>query len=141
MFSSENQVGKLVELRVASPFDEQEMTQLVQTHLEVLRSTESPYIIAVDMRHAQVFPATITERFISMMSVVNPDLLRSAVLVNESAILGLQAERAIAEAGHPNRRAFRDPEQAMDWLAEVLTMAERFRLRSFVLEGERPPND
>lgn len=136
MFTSENRVGNLVELRVASPFSEKEIAQLIQTHLEVLRGTSVPYTIVVDMRGAQVFPASITERFIGLMSVVNPDLLRSAVLVNESAILGLQAERAIAESGNPNRRAFRDPEALRDWMAEVLSTEELFRLRGFLIEGE-----
>ena len=141
MFSSERHVGRLVELRVESPFTEDEMGQLVQTHLEVLRSTESPYIIAVDMRRAHVFPAPITERFITLMGVVNPDLRRSGVLVNGSAVLGLQAERAIAEAGNANRRAFRDPDELIHWLAEVLSEEEVARTREFFRQSEERDED
>ena len=69
------------------------------------------------------------------MTQLNPRLLRSASLINESAVLGLQAERAMEVAGHDNRQAFRDPLAMEEWLGEVLSEAEQNRLRLFLLEG------
>lgn len=134
MFSSSNHVGRLVELRVQTPMSLDEMADLRRRHLEVLESLDGSFVIVTDLRHAHVFPPQITEAFIQMMGKINPDLERSAVLINESAVLGLQAERAIAEAGHPNRRSFREPAALVDWLAEVLTPAETARLKLFLAE-------
>lgn len=139
MFSSENHEGKLIELRVVTPVTIEEMLELQKTHLEVTGSVDGNYAVAVDMRRAQVFPPQITERFIGMMGQLNPRLLRSAILINESAVLGLQAERAIEAAGHPDRKTFRDPGALERWLGEVLTEPERRRLSNFLLEGAPSP--
>ncbi|MDA8020444.1 MAG: hypothetical protein MPN21_23645 [Thermoanaerobaculia bacterium] len=136
MFSSDNRVGRLVELRVQTPMNLEEMAELQRRHLQVLQSLEGSFVIVTDLRHAHVFPPDITEAFIQMMGRINPDLERSAVLINESAVLGLQAERAIAEAGNPNRRSFREPDELMDWLSDVLDPSERTRLQAFLHEGE-----
>ena len=136
MFSSDNHVGRLVELRVLTPMAADEMVELQRRHLEVLQSLAGSFVIVTDMRHAHVFPPDITEAFIEMMGKINPDLERSAVLINESAVLGLQAERAINEAGNANRRSFRQPAELVDWLAEVLTPQEIARLKLFLLQGE-----
>ncbi len=135
MFNSENREGKLVELRVITPMSAEEMLDLRKIHLEVTAGVDGDYAVAVDLRQAQVFPPQITERFIGLMSQLNPRLLRSAILINESAVLGLQAERAMETAGHANRRAFRDPLELEQWLGEVLTEPEQARLRLFLLEG------
>lgn len=138
MFSSEHHIENLVELRIVSPFPEVEMARLVKEHLDVLSSLQSkPYIVVTDLRAAHVFPASITARFIAMMQAINNDLKRAAVLINGSAVLGLQAERAIQEAGHLERRSFREPEPLVEWLGEELSAASRLRLRAFLKEGER----
>lgn len=136
MFSSANHVGRLVELRVRTPMTLDEMAELRRRHIEVLQSLSGSFVIATDMRHAHVFPPDITEGFIQMMGQINPGLERSAVLINESAVLGLQAERAIAEAGNPNRRSFRRPDELVEWLAEVLTTQEKAQLKLFLQDGE-----
>ena len=135
MFSSENREGRLVELRIVTPISSAEMVELQETHLAVTESVESDYVAAVDLRRAHVFPPEISEHFIRMMSQLNPRLVRSALLVNQSAILGLQAERAIEAAGNPDRKTFREPHEMESWLGEVLNASELTRLRRFVLEG------
>lgn len=135
MFSSENRVGRLVELRVRTPMTMEEMTALRQRHLDVLAGVDGSFVIVTDLRNAHVFPPEITEAFIGMMGRINPDLKRSAVLINESAVLGLQAERAITEAGNPNRRSFRDPGELLSWMREILSAEEQVRLQEFLDEG------
>ncbi len=134
MFSSENREGKLVELRVVTPMTVEEMADLQKTHLEVTGAVVGDYAVVVDLRRAQVFPPQITERFIGLMGQLNPRLLRSAILISASAVLGLQAERAIETAGHADRKAFRDEVALELWLGEVLSERERSRLRSFLRE-------
>lgn len=138
MFSSENHAGMLVELRVASPFRADELETLRRRHLEVVAGVGGEYVVAADFREAHVFPPAVAEGFVEMMTYVNPGLVRSAILVNDSAVFGLQAARAVQEAGSPNRRVFRASLEMQRWLGEVLTMPERIRLREF-LEGPRPP--
>ncbi len=138
MYSSENREGRLIELRVVTPMSAEEILDLQKTHLEVTREVKGEYAVAVDMLRAQVFPPQMAERFIALMSQLNPRLIRSAILISESAVLGLQAERAISTAGDANRKAFRDPLALEHWLGEVLTARERNRLRNFLLEGAAP---
>jgi hypothetical protein len=136
VFSSDNHVGRLVELRVATPFAEDELARLLERHVEVIQGVGGDFVVAVDFRRAHVFPAAIAEGFVRLMGRVNPALIRSGVLINESAVFGLQAERAIVEAGHPERKVFRAPADLERWLGEVLTVSERRRLVEF-LAGPR----
>ena len=89
MFSSENHVGQLVEVRVATPLSLEELAELQQTHVALLAAIEGNYVVVADFRRAHVFPPKITERFIGLMLQLNPLLLRSGVLVSGSAVLGL----------------------------------------------------
>lgn len=138
MFSSENRHGRLVELRVVTPVTVEEVVELQKAHMAVTQAVDGDYVAAVDLRRAHVFPPQIFERFLAMMSQLNPRLLRSAILINGSAVLGLQAERAIESAGHPDRKAFREPQELVRWLGEVLSESETSRLRLFLLEGAVP---
>ena len=132
MFTSENHVGRLVELRVATPFAADELAALQERHVEVIRGVGGDFVVVSDFRDAHVFPPGVADRFVGLMTQLNPGLIRSAVLVNRSAVLGLQAERAIQEAGHPDRRVFRAPQKLEEWLAEILTAGEQGRLRRFL---------
>ena len=135
MFSSKNHVGKLVEMRIAPPITPQQVLELRDSHLQVVGAIAGDFAIAVDLRRASVFPQQISDQLIAMMSQLNPRVLRSALLVNESAVLGMQVERAIEEAGLANRRAFRRAADLEAWLAEVLDAAELRRLQEFLAAG------
>lgn len=132
MFSSEHHEGRLIELRVVSPITLEEAAALYRAHVEVISKISGDFIVAVDLRRAFVFPPQVTDQLIALATQLNPRLLRSAILINQSAILGLQAERAIKEAGNPNRRTFREPEDLEQWLAEILTKTELSRLHEFL---------
>jgi hypothetical protein len=134
MFSSENHVGRLIEMRIVTPFAEAEVAELLQRHLAVVAGVGGEVVFAVDLRRAQVLPPAIADRFVQLMGQVNPALLRSGLLINDSAVFGLQAERAVAEAGNPERKVFRSPEDMERWLGGILTGAELRRLREFLSE-------
>ena len=95
-------------------------------------------IVVSDFRRSQVFPSEIAERLITLAADVTEDLERSAFILPESAIFGLQAERAIQTAGSQNRRLFRDADEAVEWLGELLNPAEFRRLRVFMHRPEEP---
>lgn len=135
MFSSEHHEGRLIELRMVSPFTLEEAAALYRAHVDVISRLAGDFIVAVDLRRAFVFPPQVTDQLIALATQLNPRLLRSAILINHSAVLGLQAERAVQEAGNPNRRTFRDPAELELWFAEILTQAELSRLHEFLTAG------
>lgn len=139
MYNIENRVGRLLEIRIATPVDEGEAAELRGRHQRVLAGIDGQYVSAIDLRHAHVFPSPVTEVFIHIMSATSPRLQRSALLIGPSATFGLQAERAIKEGGNPARRAFRDPGDLEAWLGEVLTPLEKGRLRLFLTAAAAAP--
>lgn len=138
MFTSRNVVGRLMELRIGTPLTHEEIGELIQKQLKNIARIPGQYVSVVDLRGANVFPPDIAEKLIALMTQGNPKLERSAFLLPESAILGLQAERAIQEGRVDKRRVFRDVEVAASWLGEILNVSERRRLREFLDEHGTP---
>ncbi len=137
MYSSEHHVGRLIELRVATPFTEDDLAELLAIHTRVLQEAGDQLVVAVDLMGAHVFPPAITDRFIYLMSRVNPALLRSGLLINDSMVFGLQVQRALHESGdNPNRQCFSSRQELEAWLGEVLTPEERARLRHFLSKDD-----
>ena len=60
-----------------------------------------------------------------MLKSDNPKVERSAVLIGNSSVFGLQLERMFREAGNPGRRVFRSVDTIVTWLDESLDEAER----------------
>lgn len=134
MFTTENRVGRLIELRIASPVSDDEVQRIREKQLELVRRLGKRFVAVTDLRRSFVFPSHVTDQFIALMQRANPLLERSGVLINDSAVLGLQAERAMQEGGHDHRQAFRDPAELEEWLGEVLDEDERARLHAFLRE-------
>lgn len=135
MFSIENKVGRLVEVRIATPVREEEMPGIGKATHDLIASIPDEFVAVMDLRAAHVFPQTVSDAFVEILSDNNPKLQRSAFLIGESAIFGLQVERAIRQAGKPTRRAFRDPAEMEAWLDEPLAPAEQRRLHDFLAES------
>jgi hypothetical protein len=69
------------------------------------------------------------------MAGKNSSTERSAALARQDApIAVLQFVRVIREANNPARRLFFDEDEVYAWLSEVLSPAERGRLREFLNE-------
>lgn len=132
MFTSRNRVGRLVELRISHPVTMEEIDELQKQQLANILRIPGRYVSVVDLRGSRVFPPNVTDRLIDLMTRANPKLERSAFLLPESAILGLQAERAIQEVGSGERRVFRDPDELESWLHDILNELERQRLTRFL---------
>jgi len=132
VFHIEHHVGKLVEVRIASPVREEEMPEVAAATHAVVEKVPKGFVAVMDLRRAHVFPQAVAEGFIHILSDNNPKLGRSAVLIHPSAVFALQVERAIREADNPMRKAFRDPATLEAWLDEALDRVEQKRLHEFL---------
>lgn len=132
MHNARNVVGRLVEVRFASPLTLEEVQQFVGEHHAIIKRLARKYVGVVDLLQADVFPVPVAETLIRLLSGVAPQLERTAFLIRDSALFALQVERVIRSSNHPDRRAFREPEALQDWLGEVLDVQEQGRLAQFV---------
>jgi hypothetical protein len=135
-------VGRLAGVRVLSPVTEEEFNRFVPEVGRWVRSIPSRVVFCSDLRGARVLTEAISTRIIDSMRQDNPKLKCAAlVLPSSSAVLALQFERIIREAGNPARRTFRRAADAQAWLAEALRPAEQVSLAEFLAEGDEAEID
>jgi hypothetical protein len=132
MQKAQNVVGRLVEVRFASPLTLDEVKQFVAGHHAIIKKLTRKYVGVVDLLQADVFPVPVAETLIQLLSGVAPQVERTAFLIRDSALFALQVERVIRNSNNPNRRAFRDPDALKEWLGEILDPLEQGRLAQFV---------
>jgi hypothetical protein len=132
MYTVEHHVGKLFEVRLATPITEDEFQVFVRELNRVLGSIPGKYVGVTDIVDAHVFPTYVTQPMIQYMSASSPRVVRSGMLVNDGATFGMQIERVLRSSNSNDRRAFRRAEELETWLGEVLTVEERVRLRRFL---------
>src|ERR1051325_1355612 len=132
MYKVENHVGRLVEVRLASPLDVPDVQRFVGEMMAVMQKVQGKYVGVVDMLDAHVFPAAVADTLSKMLSGAATRVERTAMLIGNSAVFGLQVERVIRDANNPNRRVFRNPREMVSGLSEVLTPAEKARLENVV---------
>jgi hypothetical protein len=133
-----NQVGRLCEALLVPPFTLEEARDLAPKLRKLVTGIGKSVVICADMRQVQVFPPDVAELITDMMKADNPRLERSALLIRDSSVFGLQMERMIRDAGNPSRRAFRMRVQLEKWLGEVLDPDEKARLKKFLDEHDLP---
>jgi hypothetical protein len=131
VWSIDRLVGKLVEIRIASPVSLAETEPWGKAHDALIASVEGPDVCFVDLVDATVFPPDVVEAYVKTMRN-EPRLVRTATLLNASPTFGMQIQRMIREANNPNRRAFRDADELFAWVSEVLDPPERVRLRALL---------
>ena len=131
MWTIERRVGRLVEIRIASPVSLEETAPWGRAHDDLVGAIEGPYVCFVDLVDATVFPPDVVEGYVRTMRN-EPRLLRTGTLLNASPTFSMQIQRMIREANNPARRAFRDPSELAEWLGEVLDAPERVRLRELL---------
>ncbi len=132
MHKAENHVGRLVEVKLASPLTIEEVQAFARELMGIMGRIQGKYVGVVDLLEAHVFPPAVTESLIQLLSGAAARVERTAFLINESAIFALQVERIIRSSNNDNRRAFRQSDELVTWLAEALTTEERVRLKTFM---------
>ena len=93
-------------------------------------------VLCTDLRATRLFGPEVAREIIDLMRGDNPRVERNGVLGHENALLMLQVQRLLVEAGSPDRRkAFIRIGPLVAWLGEVLSEEERDRLLSFLGNG------
>ena len=127
-----NHTGRLIEVRIASPLTIQEVQQLVGELRAAMHNLSGQYVGVVDLLGAHVFPPEVAETLIQVLSGNAPHVVRTGLLIGESAVFALQVERGIRTSAPDKRRAFRSAEELRAWLGEVLTAEEMAALERFI---------
>jgi hypothetical protein len=136
-FTVAHHVGRLIELRVVPPLTLDEATRFMQEVVRLTSLQQGKIVAVTDLRTGTrtVDPDTI-DFLAGIMRAENPRLERNALMVSPvSATFALQMERMVKSAGTAQRRIFKSRPEAESWLGEVLSGAERARLRTFLDEG------
>jgi hypothetical protein len=136
MYTIENRVGRLVELRVEAPVTDEELQEFHEKLARVCKPIPGQIAICTDLVGATVFTQPVTLRWMSIIKEESPLVDRNAVLVGKGAVFSMQIERIIRQAGQPNRKAFLVPSDLTNWLGEILSVREKARLEYFLREGE-----
>ena len=132
-FTLEIREGRLLEGRIRSPIAPPDVRAFMERLRFLLGGLNGRKVaIVTELLQADVFPADVANAFLSVMKTDNPLVERSAFLIGESAMFGMQVEKLIREAGHPARRTFRDATALEAWLGEILGPSERARLKAFL---------
>jgi hypothetical protein len=137
MFSAEIRVGRLLEVRMASPLPLFEAQALVQDIRKLVKGTHAPSLGVIDMRGVRILDPDVVDFLAELMRKDNPFLARNAFLVTDAgALKTLQIERMLKEGRSIARKAFRVRAEAEAWLGEALDDVEKARLRAFLDEHE-----
>ena len=134
MITVDNPVGRLCVARFVAPLDVAQVDKLAQEIRAILTTLPRPGIFCSDIRRTPIFGPDVSERITAMLKSDNPKVERSAVLIGDSSVFGLQLERMFREAGNPGRRVFRTVAAISAWLDEVLTPLERQGMRAHLAE-------
>ena len=136
MFTVENRVGRLIEIRIKSSFGVDDFAAFAARLGEVAGAVPGKLVGISDYRDARLLAPEVAEKMVGSLKNTNPKVERAAVLMAEKAgVIVLQAERILREANNPNRRVFRVAADAETWLAEVLSPTEQTRLHQFLAES------
>lgn len=134
MYTIENRVGRLIELRVESPVTEEELMRFHDLLSKACKPIKGQIAICTELAGATVFLQPVAARWIEIIRQESPIVERNAVFVGEGAVFSMQVERIIRQAGFKNRKAFLAPAALVAWLGEILTTRERTRLEQFLQE-------
>lgn len=139
MFTTEIRVGRLYEHRLGTLASEDEMKALRERGIAVMTASPRPVVVCADYRQVKFVRADLVEKFVDFLRTVAPKIERSAVLLApDNAVFTMQMGRMVREANHPARRTFKTVSELEAWLAEVLGVEERARLKVFL--GEPSPS-
>src|SRR5262245_5859483 len=105
MFTFENHVGRLLELRLTSGVTDTELRDFHEVVSRLVRPHSGLVVVCTDLLSTRIFPPSVAERWTAIIRQESPRIERNAVFVGEGAIFSMQVERIIREAGMTNRRA------------------------------------
>jgi hypothetical protein len=141
MITVDRHVGRLIELRVASPITSVELDSIHPQAARAMSEIDGLCVVCTDLLGAQVLDQAATSRVTAIIRQESPRVERNAYLVGKHAVFSMQVERMIRESGAANRKTFRVASHLVAWLGDALTVQERGRLDVFLREGARLRGD
>jgi hypothetical protein len=134
-------VGRLVEVRPEKLTTVEDVRDQSAAVGKLMRDLSSEAIICVDWRRVRVLAPDVAAALSDAMRASNALTVRSAALINAHATLAMQMERIIRESN--NRiRVFRDAQEMLTWLGEIMTPREAERARGFLSSAsDAPPSE
>jgi hypothetical protein len=139
-FTVECNVGRVVEARVMTLRNADDVTQFAMAMRAEFMRSRRKCVICADVRAITLLSPTVADLMIGVLANGNPHLERSTILLPaKGAAFHLQAERLVRDSKCADRRTFRNPQEMVASLDEVLDDAERARVRVFLSEDKRAP--
>jgi hypothetical protein len=135
VFSVEKRVGRLLEIRIGGSLTLEEITAFGLRYREVAGVGEELYVACTDLRTARLFAPEAAELMLSFMRTRRTRIEHNAILVGDSPIVGLQAERLIKASSHPGRHILHSAGEVIAVLDPILGAAEQARVREFLNDG------
>ncbi len=131
MFSVANNVGDLLEVRVASPVTMDDAIAMFKKIYKTMPRGRVSRVI-VDARGLRIVDPDIIDAVVAMMRQDNPFVERNAFLLPSGALLFIQIERMLKDLGVTNRKSFQSRVEAEQWLSQSCTPEERVQLARFL---------
>jgi hypothetical protein len=135
MYSAANRIGRLLEVRVASPFGTADAMALFKQIYHVMPREKGLALVIADLRGLRIVDPEIIDMVAGFMRMDNPYVERNAfVLPTTGALVGIQSERLIKATGSPTRRVFHTRKEAEAWMNELCSPVEKARMAAFLDE-------
>ena len=128
----EKVVGHLVEIR-ANRLDTIEDVKKFSDAIMRTGASTPDAVLLVDLRTPVVFPQPVAAAVSELMTRANKVRRKTAImLAGEHAVFSMQLGRLVRQVGDPKRQTFTDVDEALNWLGDSLTDAEKKRARTFL---------
>jgi hypothetical protein len=128
----EKVVGHLVEIRVTRLDSVDEVKKFSDAIVRMGASTPDA-VLLVDLRTPVVFPQPVAAAVSDLMTRANKVRRKTAImLAGDHAVFSMQLGRLVRQVGDPKRQTFNDVDDALTWLGDSLTDAEKRRAKTFL---------
>ncbi|UJR84767.1 hypothetical protein [Sandaracinus amylolyticus] len=132
MITVENNVGRLIEVRQTGRITMEDIRQSGPIFGRILAGIRGKVVMCTDWRGMRVLAPDVASSLRAIIRADNDRVERQAVLLDPSAIIGIQLERLLREGGNMDRAAFESVGTMEQWLAPSLTPAEQAQARKFL---------
>ena len=133
MVTIEHHAGRLIEIRQTGLVTMEEISANNAKMGGILGKIGRPVFVAADWRGIRILAPEVAEVLLGIMQTNMVD--RTGVLLDSSAIIGLQLERIFRQVGSKNQIACRTAVQLESWFDAALSRAEKDALRRFLDAG------
>ena len=135
MVTVENRIGRLIEVRQTGKVTVEELQESFPIFQRILSSSAERFVMATDWRGMRVLDAKTSEALLGIMRAKNDRIERQMLLMDPSAVMGLQVRRLFKDAGGESRAVFESADLARRWLEPALSPLEVASLKRFLTMG------